>query len=60
MDNSPVNVNKPGEVRAYITAAMDETEGVILEASTKKSNIEAIKNWEVTEDEPCTRVRRRA
>ena len=55
VDNSPVNVNKPGEVRAYITSAMDETEGVILEASTKKSNIEAIKNWEVTEDEPCTR-----
>jgi DNA polymerase I-like protein with 3'-5' exonuclease and polymerase domains len=55
IDNSPVNVNKHGEVRAYITAAMDEMEGVILEESTKKSNIEAIKGWEVTEDEPCTK-----
>ena len=41
--NSPVNVNKPGEVRAYVTAAMDETEAVILEESTKKSNLEAIR-----------------
>ena len=32
---------------AYVTAAMDETEGIILEASTKKANIEAIRNWEV-------------
>ena len=29
--NAPVNINKPGEVRAYITAAMDEMEGLILE-----------------------------
>ncbi len=53
--NSPVNVNKHGEVRAYIMAAMDEMEGVIIEESTKKSNIEAIKGWEVTDDEPCTK-----
>ena len=40
--NSPVNINKPGEVRAYITAAMDPTEAIVLEESTKKSNLEAI------------------
>ena len=28
---SPVNINKPSEVRAYVTAAMDDTEEVILE-----------------------------
>jgi len=44
---SPVNINKPGEVRKYITASMDETEGVFLEASTKKSNLEAIDGWRI-------------
>jgi hypothetical protein len=42
---SPVNVNKPSEVRAYVTAAMDGTEGLILETSTKKANLEAISKW---------------
>ena len=55
VDNAPVNINKPGEVRGYVTAAMDETEGIILEASTKKANLEAIREWEVAEDEPCTK-----
>ena len=54
--NSPVNINKPGEVRAYVTAAMDGTEAIILEESTKKSNLEAIsKNWEIEAPEPCGR-----
>ena len=44
---SPVNINKPGEVRAYITAAMDDTEKVILDESTKKANLEAISKWGV-------------
>jgi hypothetical protein len=55
VDNAPVNINKPGEVRGYVTAAMDETEGIILEASTKKANLEAIREWEVAEDEPCAK-----
>jgi len=42
---SPVNVNKPSEVRAYVMAAMDGTEGLILETSTKKANLEAISKW---------------
>jgi hypothetical protein len=53
--NSPVNINKPPEVRAYVTAAMDATETVILEESTKKSNLEAITNWEIAAPEPCGR-----
>ena len=55
IDDAPVNINKHGDVRTYIMAAMDEMEGVILETSTKKSNIEAIKGWEISEDEPCTK-----
>jgi hypothetical protein len=53
--NSPVNINKPGEVRAYVTAAMDPTETIVLEESTKKSNLEAINNWEIAAPEPCGR-----
>ena len=55
IDNSPVNTNKPSEVRAYITAAMDSMEKIILEDSTKKTNLEAIGTWEIMEPEPCTR-----
>jgi hypothetical protein len=46
---SPVNINKPGEVRKYITASMDETEAVFLQGSTKKSNLEAIDGWRIGE-----------
>ena len=42
---SPVNINKPSEVRAYVMAAMNDTETVILEESTKKANLEAISKW---------------
>ncbi|REJ65607.1 MAG: hypothetical protein DWQ31_16845 [Planctomycetota bacterium] len=51
---SPVNVNKPDEVRAYLYQCMDEMEqeGPIA-TSTKKANLEAIARWKVTEDEEC-------
>ena len=51
VDASPVNINKPGEVRTYITAAMDDTEKIILEDSTRKSNLEAIAKWEIEEND---------
>lgn len=51
--NSPVNINKPRDVRTYITAAMDATEAIVLEESTKKANLEAIANWEIDAQEPC-------
>lgn len=52
VDASPVNINKPSEVRAYITAACDDTEAVILEESTRKTNLEAIVKWEIGEQCP--------
>jgi hypothetical protein len=55
VDASPVNINKPSEVREYITAAMDSMEKVVLEESTKKTNLEAISVWELDEEEPCSR-----
>ena len=46
---SPVNINKPGDVRAYVTVATDDMEAVILEESTKKANLEAISKWAIGE-----------
>jgi hypothetical protein len=46
---SPVNINKPGEVRKYVTAVMNATEDVFLQASTNKANLEAISKWGVGE-----------
>ena len=56
---SPVNINKPAEVRKYITEMMNETEKLILSDSekstiidsTKKNNLEAIAKWHVDERE---------
>jgi len=48
---SPVNVNKPSEVRDYIMAVMDGTEGLLLQHSTKKANLEAISKWGI--GRPC-------
>jgi hypothetical protein len=48
--SSPVNVNKPTDVRAYIKAAMDPTECILLDKSTKKANLEKIAEKMVIED----------
>lgn len=53
IDASPVNINKPTEVRAYISEVLDDVEKLVLETSTKKANVEAISNWMVG-DENCT------
>jgi hypothetical protein len=52
---SPINTNKPTEVRAYLEAAMDDMEKVTIEETTKKAKLEAIRNWQVEEDEECTK-----
>ena len=52
---SPVNIHKPGEVRSYIMAAMDSTEPLIIEESTRKANLEAIQRWSIAVEEPCGR-----
>ena len=55
VDASPVNVNKPSEVRAYLEEAMDDVERIVIQESTKKGNLEAIRHWNVLEDETCTK-----
>lgn len=44
--SSPVNVNKPSEVRRYLMECMDDTEQLVIELSTKKANIEKISKYE--------------
>jgi hypothetical protein len=41
---SPVNINKPKQVRQYIRACMDDTEALLIDQSTKKANIETIRD----------------
>jgi hypothetical protein len=41
---SPVNINKPRQVRRYIRECMDETETLLIDKSTKKANIETIRD----------------
>ena len=53
--NAPVNINKPAEVRAYVGECLDDMEKIILEASTKKANLQAIAKWEVAEPEICSK-----
>ena len=43
---SPVNVNKPNEIRKYLYECMDDTEKMLLDESTKKAILEAIANWD--------------
>jgi hypothetical protein len=47
VEDSPVNVNKPSEVRAYLSATMDATEQVFIEETTRKAKLVAIKNWQI-------------
>lgn len=47
VENSPVNINKPSEVRRYITECMDEMESIILEESTRKANLTSVSNWKI-------------
>jgi hypothetical protein len=41
---SPVNCNKPSEVRAYLREVMDESEAILIDKSTKKANLEKIRD----------------
>lgn len=44
---SPVNVNRPKEVRDYLMQCLDTTEAETIELSTRKRNIEKIAGYEV-------------
>jgi hypothetical protein len=51
---SPVNINKPQDVRAYLYECMDEVEKLVLAESTKKANLLAVSEWQIG-SEVCTK-----
>lgn len=50
VERSPVNINKPKQVRQYIRDCMDATECLLIDDSTKKSNLEKIRDELVVEE----------
>ena len=44
---SPVNINKPTAVRAYLMEVMDDIESLKIQESTKKQNLEKIEKYEI-------------
>ena len=44
---SPVNINKPAAVRAYLLEVMDDIESLKIQESTKKQNLELVEKYEV-------------
>jgi hypothetical protein len=54
LNSSPININKPQHVRAYITAAMDDVESLVLEQSTKKAILKDVSKDCFTEEEHGT------
>jgi len=57
LEASPVNINAVAQVRDYIRETMDDSEATLLDASTKKANLEKIRDeMVVTEpDEICVK-----
>lgn len=51
LQNAPVNLNKPAEVRKYLRDVMDETEATLIDKSTKKANLEKIRDSYVVKRE---------
>jgi len=43
LEASPVNINKPTQVKRYIREVMAEEEAVLIDKSTKKANLEKIR-----------------
>ena len=48
---SPVNINKPAAVRAYMLEVMDDTESFKIQESTKKQNLEKVEKYQVKANE---------
>lgn len=50
---TPINTNKPPEIRKYINECCDDTESVFLSDTTKRSKLEEMSQWMISEDEDC-------
>ena len=56
---SPVNINKPAAVRAYLMEVMDDIESLKIQESTKKQNLELVEKYEVKARERLKRMKMR-
>ena len=57
VDSSPINTNKPAEVRRYILEKCDQTESVHLSETTNKAKLTEMAggmDWRLLEPEVCT------
>ncbi len=50
---SPINTNRPIEIREYINAMCDDTEKTMLEETTDKPKLEEMAQLQIFEDEVC-------
>jgi len=53
LEASPVNINKPSKVKEYIREVMDETEATLIDKSTKKANLEKIRDEYIVDPDDC-------
>lgn len=53
VSKSPINTNKPCDIRTYINAMCDETEQAFLDETTKKAKLEEMSQWLILEEEEC-------
>jgi len=52
---SPINTNKPVEIRAYLNQYCDDTEMTFLEETTRKARLQEMSQWLIHEEEVCTK-----
>ena len=52
---SPVNVNKPAQIRQYLGECLDVTEMLTIAETTNKKKIEEIAKWDLEGPEDCTK-----
>jgi hypothetical protein len=55
VDSSPVNVNKPSEVRKYLLEVLDDTESLKIRESTNKKNLEKAAQYTIKTAEDIAR-----
>lgn len=50
---SPINTNKPCEIREYVNEMCCDTQKSFLEETTRKAKLEEMSKWMIQEDEEC-------
>ena len=53
--SSPVNLNRPSEIREYLSECLDDIEALVIGESCKKPILKQVSNYEIEEDEECSK-----